>query len=83
MLSAYGATVVAFVGDGFVIHDHCARERYSALTVDKAERGLANTGDLSPLIRYAAESEWPEGLTCDHCGEWIVEPNDDYDPEDF
>lgn len=47
-----------------------------ALTVEKAERGLANAAALDPRMRYALESEWPEGLSCDHCGEWIVEPDE-------
>jgi hypothetical protein len=75
MLSAYGAAIVAYLGDGFVIHEHCAVERYGELTVAKADRGLANTADLSPLSRYTVESQFSdEGLTCDHCTLWIVEP---------
>ena len=88
MLSAYSAEVVGLIGDGFVIHPHCAHEQYGeasdgepaeSVAVSRAEQGLSNSLDLTPLIRYTAESEWPEGLTCDNCMEWIVEPGEDYE----
>lgn len=34
------------------------------------------------IIRYNLDSEWPDGLTCDECGEWIVEPDEVEEFED-
>lgn len=76
MLSGYQREVIAFLTDGGgILHYACAVERHDTVTVEKAERGLTTGADLSPLIRYEAESAFePDGVTCDHCGEWIVEP---------
>lgn len=76
MLSAYGAQVIAFQDEGALLHPHCAAERYSSVTVEKAERGLTTGTALEPRIRYSLESDYdPEGVSCDHCGLWIVEPS--------
>ena len=81
MLSAYSAEIVGLIGPGFTIHLHCAVERYGELQANLAEAGLHHS--LSPISRYSIQSEWPEGLSCDHCGEWIVEPSEDYpNPDD-
>lgn len=82
MLSAYAAETIAYYGEGFVVHDHCAVERYGSLTVEKADAGLTNAYGLTPLSRYGAD-DWAdgEGLSCDHCGLWIIEP-DEPEPSD-
>ena len=58
MLSAHGAEVIAYVGDGYIICRDCAIKRTSTLTIDKVDAGLSNgSGGLSPLIRYTIQTE--------------------------
>ena len=75
MLTAYQVETVAYVADGGFYHPDCAREKYSSLTVEKADAGLANGADLSPLIRYeldeyAGSSAW----------EYLAQELDEDDP---
>lgn len=75
MLSAYGAQVVGFVTDGEIICRDCAVEVAGELAVAKMESGLHAAGrDWTPLIRYSASREYPEGLWCGRKGEEIVAP---------
>jgi hypothetical protein len=57
MLTASQCETVAYHGDGAVYHPECARQRFSALTVEKADVGLDNSGGLRPLIRFELD-EW-------------------------
>lgn len=81
MLTGYQCQVVAFVGDGYIICPECAYERGVEAgdedTRAKAELGLKNALDLSPMIEYTASSEFgDEGLYCEDCHAQIVEPWD-------
>ena len=64
MLTGYQCETVAFTFNGEIICPDCAVAATSAITVAKAERGLAHGfSDLSPLSRYsldeyASESAW-------------------------
>ena len=55
MLSGYQCEIVAYLGDSEFLCRDCAIEHTSALTVEKADMGLANSGGLTPLIRYTID----------------------------
>lgn len=52
MLSGYQCQVVAFAYNGEYICRECASKATSSVTLEKAERGLATSYDISPIIRY-------------------------------
>ena len=57
MLTASQCETVAYLGEGAVYHPECAAQRFSTLTVEKADVGLDNSGGLRPMIRYELD-EW-------------------------
>ena len=68
MLTAFQCDVVAYLGDGEVYCPECAPDQ---------ELGEGTYNDHG-IIRYTADEEWPEGLSCGGCGAEIVEPGEDY-----
>ena len=67
MLTGFQVEVVGYITDGGVIcPDHVLDTAFDGPASDHA------------IIRYTAEEQWPEGLTCDECGNEIVEAADDY-----
>lgn len=95
MLTSFQCDVVAYVGDGDVYCPECAEKRARAdgATDEDLDANVETmfirfhgiidpeVTDLSPIIRYTAEDEWPEGLSCGDCGGEIIEPAEDYCPE--
>lgn len=55
MLTGYQCEVVAYQHNGEIVCRECAVDATSSVTVDKAERGLTTSHDLSPLIRYSLD----------------------------
>lgn len=61
MLTGYQCETIAFTHNGEILCPDCAVEETSAITVAKAERGLAHGGgDLSPLSRYGLDEHTGE-----------------------
>lgn len=62
MLSAYQAATAAFIGEGVAYHPDC----------------VPAGADVEAISRYSVAAEWPEGLECDACYEYIEEPDPEY-----
>jgi hypothetical protein len=60
-------TIYGYVFDGYVLHPDCV--------MSEEENSAVDDGTASRL--YYLDDNDPNGLTCDHCTEWIFEP--DYD----
>lgn len=81
MLTGFQTEVVAFILDAdnpCPICPRCAALATSSVTVEKAALGLDNAFGLRPVIRYTADQyagEDGDGLACDRCYEWIVQPD--------
>lgn len=55
MLTGYQCEIVAYLSEHEFLCRDCAASETSALTVEKAELGLANSGGLDPIIRYVLD----------------------------
>lgn len=90
MLTGYQCEVVAYLSDCEFLCRDCAASETSQLTVEKADLGLANSGDLHPIIRYVLDEHngqriWEEAeervrdFQADHPAIWeaLVERNRD------
>jgi hypothetical protein len=55
MLTASQCEIVAYATDGEIVCRDCAIRDYGELSASKADEGLVNAYDLSPLIRYSID----------------------------
>lgn len=80
MLTGYQTETVAFYHEGEIIHDHCARELFGTLSVEKADRGLTNAYGLDPIIRYTLDE-----LVYEQATEYVSEGGIDWatDPKGY
>lgn len=62
MLTGYQCEIVAYLSDYEYLCRDCAASETSALTVEKADLGLANSGGLDPIIRYLLDEYNSERL---------------------
>lgn len=60
-------TIYAYVGDGFVLHPQCVNKE--------------DLEELTPV--HSWELEGLEDLSCDACDEYIIEPEDEPEDENF
>lgn len=56
MLTASQCQTVAYIGDGGFLHPDCARKRYSALAIEKADAGFSDA-PVSPVIQYSLSEQ--------------------------
>lgn len=74
MLSAYSATVVAYVTDGEIICRECALDRYGELEVNMVDTGIDDSlSELSPLCRYDLDSIERDDDYKETCGRCLRE----------
>ena len=60
MLDSSQCEIIAYLGDGSVVHRECAREEFSGETLANVDSGLfvadEDASELQPLIRYDVDT---------------------------